>query len=124
MNREQVESDFKDLSNSLVSVRDGISAQIRKQSRNIMFIEKRLKRMKESVVKLRLKRREIDESLAHLSGVRDELSFVGIASGVRQEPLPSSDDQVDSDLIQLSSDSDESQCESKVTYKCLEMSKL
>ena len=68
MDRSLLKEELKRLSDGLVSIRRDISRQIRRQTKYIVFIEKRLKRLKSANVRLREKKREIGDNFNRVCG--------------------------------------------------------
>ena len=106
MDRSLLKEELKRLSDGLVSIRRDISRQIRRQTKYIVFIEKRLKRLKSANVRLREKKREIGDNFNRVCGNRNSLRVC-----VTNEPHQphhdfSSDDGVDTDNLSDDSTTD------------------
>ena len=107
MNRPLVKSEFICLTDELLSVRSGLSLEIRRQTKSIILMEKRIKRLKRSVIRLKRKKEKVGDNLNRVSKIRNQLAFV--TNEPHQPKIEwESDDAIDSDAL-----SDDSPSESE-----------
>ena len=97
MDRSFVKTEFKALRSELEEVRDNLSGQIRKQTKTIIWTERRLKRLKKSVIALKEGKKKVVENLNRLSRIRNGLQF--ITSEPHQIEEPVSSEGIDTDVV-------------------------
>ena len=113
MNRVLVKNEFLSLTDKLLATRSSLSQQIRRQTKSIVFVERRLRKMKKSVIALRKQKQQVGNNLNRISTIRNALSYV--TNEPRQSMVEwESDDGVDTD--DLSSESDTESETEKVNY--------
>ena len=101
-----IKEQFLLLSDGLLAARSHLSRQIRRQTKSIIIMKKRLKHFKKSVLILREKKQEIGENLNRVARIRNELR--GFVTEDERQPLFewTSDDGIDSDNISNDSATD------------------
>ena len=90
MNRSRVRGELELLKAEMIDIRSLLSQQIRKQTKTIVWSERRLKKLKRSVVVLGSIRKKVGGTLNRLSRVRNKLSFVTAEPRQYEEPWSSS----------------------------------